>query len=237
MDANILKGTDTKGNQLIVLPDADISEPGTESESKGEHIQQKKSENSLSEESEVDNEIESDEDIPLAQIAPLLRPIKFEWDKTTQLPGNFEYLQQFPNRPYPQKSPIEYYFEFFSNEHIENITEQTRLYAVQYQKTNLHISENEIKQFLNILMLMGIVQMPELKMYWADGSRFSEIADIFPRHRFYDILSNLHFNDNNNVILDRTNPNYDSLFKIRPFLESIRKKCREIDPEEKNCID
>ena len=62
-------------------------------------------------------------------------------------------------------------------------------------------------------------------MYWADGSRFAEIADLFARNRFYEILSNFYFNDNNNVILDKNDPNYDRLFKIRPILEVIRNKC------------
>ena len=135
MDANILKGTNKKGLQLIVLPDADISEPGTESESEGENKQQSESENSSSTESEEESEVESDEDIPLAQLAPLLRPITFEWDKTSPVPANFEYLLQFPNPPYPEKSPIQYFLEFFSDELIHEITEQTRLYAIQKHKT------------------------------------------------------------------------------------------------------
>ena len=233
MDADIFKGTSKEGKQLIVLPDADISETETESESEGEHIQQSESGNSTVEESEV----ESEEDIQFAQVTPLSRPIKFNWDKNAQVARNSEYLLQFPNPPHPRKSPIEYFLEFFSNELIQEITEQTRLYAVQNNKTNFQISNNEMKQFLGVIMLMGIVQMPDFKMYWADGSRFPFIADLFSKTRFYEILSNFHFNDNKNAILDRNNPNYDRLFKIRPVLESIRSKCRSIDPEEKYFID
>ena len=230
MDADIL--TSKKGKQLIVLPDAAISEPGTESESEGERVQSESGNSSVEE-----SEVESEEGIQFAQLTPLSRSIKFNWDKNAQVASNSEYLLQFPNPPYPRKSPIEYFLEFFSNELIEEITEQTRLYAVQNHNTNFQISNDEIKQFLGVIMLMGIVQMPDFKMYWADGSRFPLIADLFTKARFYEILSNFHFNDNNNAILDSNNPNYDRLFKIRPVLESIRNKCRYIDPEEKYFID
>jgi hypothetical protein len=233
MDADILKGTSKKGNQLIILPDADISENETESESEGEYIQQCESGNSTVEESEV----ESEEDIQFAQVTPLSKPIKFNWDKNAQVASNSEYLLQFPDPPFPRKSPIEYFLEFFSNELIQEITEQTRLYAAQNDKTNFQLSNDEMKQFLGVILLMGIVQMPDYKMYWADGSRFPFIADLLPKTRFYEILSNLHFNNNNNAILDRNNSKCDRLFKIRPVLESIQSKCRSIDPEEKYYID
>ena len=84
---------------------------------------------------------------------------------------------------------------------------------------------------------MGIVNITEFRMYWADGSRFPEYADIISRQWLFEILYNIYFNDNTQEIFDRIDPNYDRLYKIKPLLESIRKKCRFIDSEERNCID
>ena len=95
----------------------------------------------------------------------------------------------------------------------------------------------EINQFLGVLILMGIVYIPEFRMYLADGSRFPEIADIISRQRLFEILYNMHFNDNTHAILDRMDPNYDRLYKTRPLLKLIRKTCLSIEPEEQNCID
>ena len=74
---------------------------------------------------------------------------------------------------------------FFSEELITQITNQTQLYTIQKNKANLQINDLEIHQFLGVLILMGIVHIPEFRMYWAYGSRFPEIADIISRQRLF----------------------------------------------------
>ena len=66
---------------------------------------------------------------------------------------------------------------------------------------------------------MGINQLPALTDYWRrDGYfRYSPIADRIPRDRFLEIWKCLHFVDNTTAITDRTNPNYDRLWKVRLF--------------------
>ena len=34
-----------------------------------------------------------------------------------------------------------------------------------------------------------------------------------------------------------SDPNYDKLYKVRPVVDSVLKKCRQIPPEEVHCID
>lgn len=50
MDADLIPISPRKGKELVVFPDADVSEPGTESESEGDAIERA---SSLSEDDEI----------------------------------------------------------------------------------------------------------------------------------------------------------------------------------------
>ena len=73
---------------------------------------------------------------------------------------------------------------------------------------------------------MGINQLPTLYDYWKTDStyHYSPIADRIPRDRFIEISRFLHFTNNNDYMYQRTDPNYDRLWKIRPVITAISKK-------------
>ncbi|KAJ8937836.1 hypothetical protein NQ314_011697 [Rhamnusium bicolor] len=77
---------------------------------------------------------------------------------------------------------------------------------------------------------MGIVVMPAYTDYWSSSYRYSLIADVMPLKRYQALRRYIHFVDNNDLDSDR-------YFKIRPFLNEIRKKFLEIDEEHKYSID
>ena len=89
------------------------------------------------------------------------------------------------------------------------------------------VTEKEVLAFIGFSTLMGINQLPALTDYWRrDGYfRYSPIADRIPRDRFLEIWKCLHFVDNTTAITDRTNPNYDRLWKVRPILDEIEQQC------------
>ena len=133
-------------------------------------------------------------------------------------------------------SPIEYWKKLFTNEMFEMIAQQSTLYVVQ-NKAKCRISKADIEQLTGILMKMGVVPMPRYRMYWSREYRLDSIARRMSRDRFTDLLKNLHFNDNSKVMLDRENPGYDRLFKVRPLLNGFRDNCLKIENEEKQAID
>ena len=65
---------------------------------------------------------------------------------------------------------------------------------------------------------MGLVQMPRYGMYWSKELRYSPVADVLTRNRFYD----LHFNDNSKTVQNRDDQNYDRFYKVRPILSMLR---------------
>ena len=88
MDSDLNKHRKQKGNELLVFPDSDISEPGTESESESEAaaVDTESTDDSLDEDDlplanfleETDTE-NTEDNIPIAVMAPHLCPIKFQW--------------------------------------------------------------------------------------------------------------------------------------------------------------
>jgi hypothetical protein len=105
-----------------------------------------------------------------------------------------------------------------------------------YIKQALNTNKNEIEQFLNIHIMAGIVNMPSYRMYRADTTRLEPVADVMSRNWFDTMRNYFHINDNSTMkALD--DPEYDKLFKVRPFVNSIKSSFREIEVENYNSLD
>lgn len=78
--------------------------------------------------------------------------------------------------------------------------------------------------------------MPSYRSYWADSTGNEKIADAMVRNRFHKLRSYFQIADNSNC-LPRSDPSYDKLFKIRPFLNGVKKIFRKIQYEEQSSFD
>ncbi|KAG5884022.1 hypothetical protein JTB14_014797 [Gonioctena quinquepunctata] len=81
--------------------------------------------------------------------------------------------------------------------------------------------------FISILLLMGIIQLPTYEDYWAGGTRMEHIASIMLVKRFKLLRRYIHFNDNSLV----TPATKDRFVKIRPLIENIRQNCQKFHLE------
>ena len=72
-------------------------------------------------------------------------------------------------------------------------------------------------------------------MYWVD-TRLETIADVMSKNWFDTIRNYFHINDNS-IMKGRDDPEYDKLFKVRPFVDSIKSSFQEIEVEEYNSVD
>lgn len=134
-------------------------------------------------------------------------------------------------------TPLQYFRYFMDDDVMKHIVEQTNLYAVQKDvNTSFRTTEMDLRRYLGINILSGIVKMPSYRMYWAHATRFPPIADAMARNSFEKLKSNLHLNDNS-LMKPRDHEGYDKLFKIRLFLEKIRKNFQKICSAEHNSID
>ena len=78
--------------------------------------------------------------------------------------------------------------------------------------------------------------MPNYRMYWADTTRLEPITDVMSKNQFDTIRNYFHINDNSTT-KTRDDPEYGKLFKVRPFVDSIKSNFQEIEVEEYNSVD
>lgn len=122
--------------------------------------------------------------------------------------------------------PIDYFALFFNDDFINYLVTETNTFAEQFIRDNnlkrrsrIHewqpTDNKEIRQFFGLTILMGIIQKPNIQMYWSNDPLYSTpvFKQVMKRDRYLLILKFLHFNDNDNMP-DRTEPKPDRLFKI-----------------------
>ena len=84
----------------------------------------------------------------------------------------------------------------------------------------------EMKVFVDLLILMGIVRFPSLEIYWQVKHPIIAtvgISSITSRNRFQQIFRFLHLTDSSQRI-PAGQPGHDKLFKVRPFLDLVLPK-------------
>ncbi|XP_048010518.1 piggyBac transposable element-derived protein 4-like [Megalobrama amblycephala] len=175
-----------------------------------------------------------------------------EWHEINWQPKNIP----FTENPGPigdaaaleSEQPLDFTELFISDVLFQNIVDQTNLYADQYIQamgdTSKHarchawkpVTVSEMKTFMGLLFLTGIIHKPELEMYWCTDDMLATpyFNKVMPRNRFEIIWRFLHFNDNTT----RPDNCTDRLYKIRPVLDHLVSKFHEMyQPKSNICID
>lgn len=145
----------------------------------------------------------------------------FKWSNNFKYPVDIP-SNVFKNKPDNVLAPIEYFSLFFKPEIFNIIVENTNLYGSQ-KSIPIDIDVNEIKHFIGIQLIMGIVSMPAYTDYWSINFRYNKIADVMNLKRFQLLRRNLHFIDS--AIINTE----DRYYKVRPILEHVKKNCLGID--------
>jgi len=83
--------------------------------------------------------------------------------------------------------------------------------------------EKEVRLFIALILAMGIINKPELKLYWTRDYILQTpiLHETFSLKRFQLLLCYLHF------VNDEDTDNNDCLRKIRPLLEMLRTSFRK----------
>ena len=81
----------------------------------------------------------------------------------------------------------------------------------------------EMKAFVGILILMGIIKLPRLELYWSQ--KYPQISTpgisaVMPLVRFEQLFRCLHLNDNSSQV-PRGTSGHDRLFKVRKLLNLV----------------
>lgn len=126
---------------------------------------------------------------------------------------------------------LQIFQQFVTSNMLDIITRETNLYYTQHPDPTTSRSRSivfhdttseELKVFLAVSIMMGIVRKPDLHLYWSKEGMLETpfFKKTMPRDRYIKIMSNLHFNNN---ALDNGS---DRLFKIRPILDSFAESFR-----------
>ena len=116
------------------------------------------------------------------------------------------------------KTPLQYFSILFTDKLIQDIVENTNV--------------EEIKKFIDMNIIMGVIPLPSVYDYWSRSLRILAIADLMPQNRFRELGRYLHFVDNT-----AAHDSDGKLFKIRPVIEAVRNKCVKVTPEEYYSVD
>ena len=146
------------------------------------------------------------------------------------------FTEKFSEPPEIIPSPSNYFKQFISDECFENVALKTNIYALHKDGKEICITKDEIEQFFGILIFTGIYSAAPYRMYWESHSRISLIADVIPRNRFETILRYIQFNDNSKM-RQKTDDAYDTLYKVRPLLQSLKEGMSRLEPEDKHSVD
>lgn len=168
------------------------------------------------------------------------RKNKFSWTQGDFQPVIYEFdgensgIKASINR---QSSILDIFQNFFSEELIEFIVEQSNKYYENDTRGDVHNSNitivPEIYNFLAVTILMARIHKISLSEYWSKDKliRTESLGEIMSRDRYTLLLKILHFCDNNIEI-------YDPIMKIRHILEKLKTSFKTaFYPYEKLCID
>ena len=100
--------------------------------------------------------------------------------------------------------------------------------ANSYLKNCTDLTVNELQMFIGLVILMGIVHKPNINSYWSRDELYNTpiISKVMPQDRFKVILRFLQFSDNATCNAD--DADRDSLHKVRPLRDLIRKQCQKV---------
>ncbi|XP_066595467.1 piggyBac transposable element-derived protein 4-like [Prorops nasuta] len=154
-----------------------------------------------------------------------------EWQEVkerTVLINEYSKEEEFLHKNIDCNDPFALYKLFFTDYILETIVDETNKYATQsinnsssssriHQQGWQSITRDEMNTFFGILLIMDIVQLPEIRLYWSNNDMYANtrIKKAMTRDRFLSILKFLHFSD------DTTARTEDRLHKIRNIIEAI----------------
>ena len=86
------------------------------------------------------------------------------------------------------------------------------------------VSKKEIEWFLGLVILMGINNLPNMKLYWSNDMVFQNtfISSIMSRNRFLQFFYNLHL-ANNSLEPKKGSREYSKIYKVKNFTEILRR--------------
>lgn len=224
---------------------SDLSEEEIEDEADFELncVDEQECTNDKSESESDSNESDDDDNFPLIQLAGnrsdsqniIEKSVNhhYRWRSRDAPVAPYIFENNFTDPPDEPYTPTQYFFQFLTEEAIQLMVDNTNLYSVQKTGKSVNVTVEEMKSFIGMQIVMGIVRMPRYEYYWSRELRYPAVADVMPLKRFEQLRRFLHVVDNDTFDEHSSN----KLFKIQPLIDLVRKECIKVEPEEFHSID
>ncbi|XP_067934983.1 piggyBac transposable element-derived protein 4-like [Watersipora subatra] len=138
------------------------------------------------------------------------------------------------------KHPVQYFYQLFHEEAFEMIADHTNNYALQFLDGPIDFGKHsryikwqgttteEIKAYVGLQILMGVISKPKIEDYWALGDLDASpgFRSVMSRNRFQLLNTFIHFCDNEERI-PRGQAGYDPLYKISPLITLLNPLARQ----------
>lgn len=199
-------------------------------------IQKKINCSSSSKNREVDEEEDEEEDEG-PKTKEKKTSFQSRWRKRKEYHVNSIFVgNAFEDPPENLPTPIVYFKKIFDGALMATIVEQTNLYSVQVTGKSINTTCIELEKFLGIFIFGGLLKYPQYRMYWNSYTSIPAISESMSVNRFENLKRFFHVS-NNELTPRKGSSEYDPLYKVRPMLDSVVEKCRNITPEECHSID
>jgi Transposase IS4 len=169
------------------------------------------------------NSTSSDEDVPLINYLPKNK--KRKWKRTsfeTKI-ENWEEPIHASILPEAIPEPIQYFTKYLDDSFFESVAMHTNMMEVKKTGKSLDTNAEEIKHFFAACMLIGIYNLPRIRMFWRLDTRVPIVSDNISRNRFFLLRTRLKLVDDD-AVEGKENDRY---WKIRPMINQVQKTCLE----------
>lgn len=185
-----------------------------------------------SDDENIELSTESTEDVQDEINPGLVNTTRNRWKINSQFGNDFVMKSMEQNRSV--RSPIEYLEEYLPESVYEIMAACTNQRGVSIGKS-FNVKKDEIKKFIGLNLYMSVSSMPWLRLHWHRRYGNPIVAATMTRDRFFVIRSNMKVVDDNSVSDDvRRN---DRLWKVRPLLDYILRRCLILQRPDTVCID
>ena len=105
---------------------------------------------------------------------------------------------------------------------VSKITTETMRYARLKNNHSFHVSDNDVYQFLGLILISGYHTLPGEKDYWSTKPSLSApiFSQVMSRNRFQEIKRYFHLADNENLTESKT-------AKVDPIYDELLKNCQQ----------
>ncbi|KAK9718214.1 Transposase IS4 [Popillia japonica] len=109
---------------------------------------------------------ESEDDVPLINLQTKAKLPNYQWFKA-DFQHNTIPIEKCFDAPDKIRTPLEYFSYFFDENLYQMIAYETNIYSTLVTGSCIQTNVSEIKAFIAIHLLMGVVNMPSFEDYWS----------------------------------------------------------------------